>query len=178
MPRQGFIREPLDVKVVVLYVMARVAAPIPFDTLTELSLRDGAIDYFLFAQVVDELLNSGHLVRDENGLYAITDKGRTNGGIMESSIPSSVRGHCDSALAKVNATLRRNAQVLAQVAEESPNRRHVELGLSDDEGQLFSLRLTVPSLQQGEEIVQRFRDHPEHTFNAILSCLLQEPEEE
>lgn len=178
MPRQGFIRDPLDVKVVVLYVMARVAAPISFDTLTELSLRDGAMDYFLFAQAVDELLTTGHLVRDEDGLYAITDKGRTNGGIMENSIPSSVRGHCDRALAKINAALRRAAQISARIAEDEGGRQHVELGLSDDEGQLFSLRLAVPTPEQGEEIVQRFQNYPENTFHAILSCLLQGPEEE
>lgn len=178
MPRHGFIHESLDVKLLILYIMGRVAAPIDFATLTDLSLCDEGVDYFLFAQAVDQLIESGHLSKGDDGLYAITQKGRTNGGIMESSIPTVVRGRCNRALAKVNATLRRNAQITAQVVEDGPDRCHVELGLSDDAGPLFDLRLTVPSPQQGREIAQGFHDRPEDTFNAILSCLLQESEEE
>ena len=177
MPGPGFVHEPLDMKVLILYIMARVAAPIDYDTLTDLSLCDGGIDFFLFAQAVEQLVDSEHLVRDDEGLYAITPKGRTNGGIMESSISGVVRDRCDKALAKVNAILRRNAQITAQVAEDGPGRCHVELGLSDDVGPIFSLRLIAPSPQQGQDMAQHFRKHPEDVFNTILSCLLQESRE-
>lgn len=178
MARHGFIRQPLDIKLLVLYIMGRVAAPIDFDTLTDLALCDEGVDYFLYAQAVDQLIESEHLVKDERGLYSITQKGRTNGGIMEGSLPIVIRGRCDKALAVLNATLRRNAQVAAQVVEDDPERCHVELGLSDDQGPLFQLRLAVPSQEQGKSIAQRFQTRPEDCFNAILSCLLQEPGEE
>ena len=176
MSRHGFIKESLDIKLVILYNMSRVAGPISFDLLTELSLCDEGVDYFLFAQAVDQLVQSGHLAKDDGGLYTITQKGRTNGGIMESSLPIVIRGRCDRALAKANAALRRNAQVTAQVTEDEPGRCQVELGLRDDAGSLFELRLIAPSEEQGQRIAQRFHDRPEDTFNAILACLLQEPE--
>ena len=175
MPGPSFIHKSLDVKVVILYIMARVAAPIDYDTLTDLSLCYKGADYFLFASAVEQLVESEHLVRDDGGLYAITQKGRTNGGAMESSISSVVRRECDVALAKVNATLRRNAQITAQVVEDGSGGCHVELGLSDDAGPIFHLRLAAPSGEHGEKMVQSFRERPEDVFNAILSCLLQEP---
>lgn len=175
MPRHGFIHQPLDIKLLVLYIMSRVAAPIDFDTLTDLALCDEGVDYFLYAQAVDQLITSEHLVKDDEGYYSITQKGRTNGGVMESSLPSVVRGRCDRALAHLNTTLRRNAQITAQVTQDSPERCQVELGLSDDLGPLFDLRLTVPSASQGQSIAQRFHQCPEDYFNAILACLLQGP---
>lgn len=178
MARHGFIRQPLDVKLLILYIMSRVAAPIDLDTLTDLALCDEGVDYFLFAQALDQLIESGHLLKDDGGCYAITDKGRTNGGIMESSLPIVVRGRCDRSLARVNATLRRDAQITAQVTQDAPDRCQVELGLRDDLGPLFDLRLSVPSQAQGESIAQRFRERPEDTFNTILTCLLQSSEEE
>lgn len=178
MSRIGFIRDPLDIKLLVLYIMSRVAAPIDFDTLTDLSMRDSGVDYFLFAQEVEGLVNSGHLTRTDDGLYSITEKGRTNGGIMESSLPTVVRGRCNRALAELNAKLRRNAQVTAQVADEGEGRCRVELGLQDDAGPIFSLALAVPSQEQGQQIAHRFQQSPEDTFNAILNCLLQDPKEE
>ena len=51
----GFLRGPLDVKLLVLYIMSRVAAPISFDALTDLVLDCEEVDYFLFAQEVGEL---------------------------------------------------------------------------------------------------------------------------
>lgn len=178
MPRYGFIHDALDVKMLVLYIMSRVAGPIDFATLTDLTLCDDGVDYFLFAQAVDQLIESGHLVKDDAGLYSATEKGRTNSGIMESSLPTVIRGRCNRALAQLNAALRRNAQVTAQVVEEAEGRCQVELGLADDTGPLLRLALAVPSQEQGRQIAQRFQDHPEESFNAILACLLQEPKEE
>ena len=57
---------------------------------------------------------AGHLAV-EGDLYTITDKGRRNGEICESSLAFSVRKKCDRNLAKVNAVLRRNAQVRSEL---------------------------------------------------------------
>ena len=177
MPGPGFVHQPLDVKVVILYNMARVAAPIDYDTLIDLSLCDPGIDYFLLAPAVDQLVESEHLMLGDDGLYPITQKGRTNGGVMESTLSSVVRDRCDQSLARVNATLRRNAQITAQVVEDGAGRCHVELGLSDDLGPILDLRLTAPSPQHGQAMTQRFRECPEDILNAILSCLLHQPQE-
>ena len=75
MARPGFIHGKLDIKLLILYLMARVAAPIDFATLTDLSLCDDGVDYFLFAEAVPELVDSAHLSR-EGELYSITEKGR------------------------------------------------------------------------------------------------------
>lgn len=174
----GFIHGPLDIKLLVLYIMSRVAAPIAFDTLTELVMSCEEVDYFLFAQEVNDLVESGHLVLDEGGLYTVTEKGRTNSGIMEDSLSTVIRGKCNRALAKLNAALRRDAQVTAKVVDDQEGRCRVELGLADDAGPLFTLALAVPSRELGEKIVRRYHDAPEDCFNAILACLLQGPREE
>ena len=174
----GFIRKPLDVKLLVLYIMSRVAAPISFDALTELVMSCEAIDYFLFAQEVGDLVSSGHLALGDDGLYTVTERGRTNSGIMEDSISSPIRGKANRALADLNAALRRDAQVTAQVVEEPEGRCRVELGLADDAGSLFSLSLEAPSKELGEKIVRHYHDAPEDCFNAILALLLQNPKEE
>ena len=76
MARYGFIHDKLDIKFLILYLMARVVAPIDFPTLTDLTMCDGGVDYFEFAEAVNELVETGHLVL-EGGRYAITDGGFT-----------------------------------------------------------------------------------------------------
>ena len=50
MARYGFIHDKLDIKLLILYFMSRVAAPVDFATVTGLTLCDDGIDYFLFAE--------------------------------------------------------------------------------------------------------------------------------
>lgn len=178
MSNPGFVHESLDVKVVILYNMARVAAPIDYDTLIDLSLCDAGIDFFLLAPAVEQLVESGHLDKGDDELYTITEKGRTNGGILEGDLSPVVRNRCDQALARINAKLRRSAQVTAKATEDALGRCQVELGLADDAGPILDLRLTVPDLTRGQEMARRFQERPENVFNAILTCLLQESQEE
>lgn len=178
MARPGFIHDPLDIKLLVLYVMARVAAPVDFATLTSLSLQDDGMDYFLFAQAVEELVASGHLLLTDDALYSITEKGRDNSTVMENSLPSVVRGRCNRALSLHNNTLRQEAQVIARVDAPEEGCYQLTLGLSDDGGQLLHLTLAVPDQARGQQIADRFRQAPDKLFHALLATLLKEKEEE
>ena len=68
MARYGFIHDKLDIKFLILYFMARVAAPIDFPTLTELTVCDDGIGYFEFAEAVSELVESGHLTLEKKAV--------------------------------------------------------------------------------------------------------------
>ena len=110
MARTGFIQNELDLKLLVLYIMSRTAAPVTFNQLLDVALCDAGVDYFSLTEVVGHLVETGHL--EQNGqVYAITEKGRRNSEICESSLPYSVRMHCDENLGKLNGALKRAAQV-------------------------------------------------------------------
>lgn len=176
MSRPGFIHDKLDIKFVVLYLMSRVAAPIDFSTLTELTLCDDGIDYFEYTECVDELVRSEHLTLEEKR-YAITEKGKRNSGICESSIPFVIRLKCDEALTKINAVLRRNAQVRAEVVEREDGFYNARLILDDQSGNLLTLELLTVSVQQGEQLGKRFREKPELIYNGIIELLTATPEQ-
>ena len=83
MAKAGFIHDKLDIKFLVLYLMARVASPVDFSTLADLTFCDDGVEYFDFAAALAELVDTGHLeLKDDK--YSITEKGRRNGKICES----------------------------------------------------------------------------------------------
>ena len=178
MPRYGFIHDKLDIKLLVLYLMARVAAPIDFPTLTDLTMCDDGIDYFDFAESVAELVESGHLILEEQR-YSITDKGRENGAVCESSLPYSVKRKCSANLARVNGILRRSAQVRSSVTPRPEGGFQVQLVLDDNGGNLFTLELFSGSREQAERLTAGFQARPERVYNEVLSALLEcgKPEE-
>ena len=175
MARYGFIHDKLDIKFLVLYLMARVAAPIDFATLTELTMCDSGVDYFQFAEATAEMVESGHLTL-ENGLYAITDKGRRDGAACESSLPYSVKHRCSIGLSKVNTALRRSAQVRAETVPRPEGGFAVRLALDDEKGSLLALEVFCPTMEQAERMTEGFRARPERVYNDIISSLLEEEE--
>ena len=170
MARFGFIHDKLDVKLLVLYILDRVAAPIDFATLTDLALCDSGVDYFQFAEAAAELLESGHLTQNEE-YYAATDKGRRACAAGESSLSPVIRRRCDQRLAPLNQALKRKAQVRAELRPRS-GEYDVCLAMDDDQGSLFSLTLLAPSQEDGRRIADQFLRHPDRIYNGILGVLL------
>ena len=173
MSRTGFIHDKLDIKFLVLYLMARVASPVDFPTLADLTFCDDGVEYFDFAESVAELVDTEHL-NLEDGKYSITDKGRRNGKICESSLAFSVRRKCDQNLARVNGVLRRDAQVRTELLPREDGGVTLRLILDDDKGNIMTLDMLTISTDQADHLAEKFRAEPEKLYHGILQVLLEE----
>ena len=171
MPEFGFISDKLEIKFLILYIAARVAGPVPFEALQDLAMCDGGVDYFGFSECLADLVRTEHLTLDGQGLYAITEKGRRNSAICESSLPLSVRGQVDQNLVDWNERIRRQALVGAQVEERGQGGYAVRLSLSDELDERMELRLLVTRKELAKEIQGRFRDNAEGIYTKILALL-------
>lgn len=173
MTRIGYIQNDLDLKLLVLYIMNRAAAPITFNQLLDLSLCDAGVDYFSLTQAVNHLVETEHLSA-QGERYFITEKGRHNCQICEETLPFSIRRRCDENLIAVNELLRREAQIRGDLLPREDGTFTVRLALDDDAGNLFSLDLLVPSRKQGEQLISRFKSGPEAFYNSLLAGLFPE----
>ena len=183
----GFIQDDLDLKLLILYIMDRSAGPITFLQLFELALCDAGVDYFSLTQAVDHMITTGQLTK-EGERYAITDKGRRNSQICESSLPRSVRRHCDDNLLKVNEALRRESQVRSQILDNSDGTVTLCLTLEDgtsaytftnDLGSSPLLHLTLLASQpeHAQRWSQAFQEDPSALYLGIIR-LLDQPKED
>ena len=167
MPPIGFIQDDLDLKLLVLYIMARAAGPITFLQLFELALCDAGVDYFSLTQAVDHMTATGQLTK-EGERYAITDKGRRNSQICESSLPRSVRRHCDDNLLRVNEALRRESQVRTQIIDGTVT---LCLTLEDDASPLLHVALLASGQEQAERWAAVFDRDPSALYMGITRLL-------
>lgn len=171
----GFIHGKLDIKLLILYLLSRAAAPLDFATLTDLVMCDPGVDYFLFAEAAAELTESGH-ISAEDGRYAATEKGRRNSADSGSSLSPVVRQRCDRRLEELNAQLRRADQVRAQVEPAGKGEFILRLSLDDDGGRLLTLSLLTASEEECSRMAERFRAQPERVYHSIVSALLGKKE--
>ena len=175
MGRMGFIHDKLDIKFLILYITARLAGPVDFTTLAELSFCDEGVSYFDFAEALAELVETQHLAVGEDERYAITEQGQRNGAICESSLAFSVRQRCEANLAQVNAILRRDAQIRTETfPREDGGGVTLRLILDDDKGNLMTLDMLTVSQDQASRLAERFREQPERLYQKILQLLLEE----
>ncbi len=173
----GFIQDDLDLKLLVLYIMDRTAGPITFLQLFELALCDAGVDYFSLTQAVDHMVATGQLTQDGDR-YAITDKGRRNSQICESSLPRSVRRRCDENLLRVNDALRRESQVRTQIIDREDGTVTLCLTLEDGTSPLLHLALLSPSRAQAEQWASSFQSSPSALYLNIINMLNQEEHHE
>ena len=168
----GFIHDKLEIRVLILYIAARLEEPVPMDTLLDLSLCDDGVGYFDFIDCLYSLVETGHLERDDAGLYRITEKGRRNGDACETDVAKSVRIKCDRNVAECNRALRRKRQVRSRW-EPRPNGTYsLFLALDDDFGNLMDMKLMIPREDMARILSEHFQRSPEDVYHRFLTLLL------
>ncbi|SHH49470.1 protein of unknown function [Sporobacter termitidis DSM 10068] len=171
--RLGFIREKLDIKILILFVLSRLTEPVTFEKLSELVLCDEGITYFDFAECVDELVKTEHIVSDGH-TYAITEKGRRNGEITENSLPFSVRLKAEKSTDELRYQMGRKSMISANHVIRRKGGYTVELSLSDGISDIISMKLYAANETQAQALEDGFIKNAEDIYNNILKLILDE----
>lgn len=168
----GFVREQLDIKILILYILARLPGPVDRESLADIVFCDGAVDYFSFSDCLSELITTGHIIK-ERGKYEITPKGREDGAMIETSLPISVRDNADMGMLPVAERISREAMIRTAHSKEASG-TVVQLTLSDGKGIIFDLSALVGDEEQAKLIEKKFRLNAEEYYIRILNMFMEE----
>jgi len=177
MQRLGFIHDMLDVKVLILFVMARVSYPVDIQQIYELSYQDDCLSYFDVCTAVPEMVRSGHLKEQENACFVITEKGRADGALTEDSIAFTVKQRAENAVARFNRQIRRSSFVKTQIIPREAGDFSVIMSLDDEAGNLMTLELMAPNQRQAVRLGRLFEKKAEAVYNLTMAELLDDEEE-
>lgn len=177
MQRLGFIHDMMDVKVLILFVMARVNYPVNIQQIYELCYQDDCLSYFDVCTAVPEMVTSKHLKESESGCYEITDKGRETGSLTEDSVAYTVKCRAENAVNKFNRQIRRSSYVKTQVIPRENGDYSVLMSLDDDAGNLMTLELMAPDSRQAVRLSKLFEKKAETVYNLTMTELLDDEEE-
>lgn len=178
MQRLGFIHDMLDVKVLILFVMARVNYPVDIQQIYELCYQDDCLSYFDVCTAVPEMVKSGHLKEAENDQYVITEKGRADGSLTEDSIAYTVKCKADNAVNRFNRQIRRSSFVKTQTVPRTGGDYSVLMALDDEMGNLMTLELVAPDQRQAVRLGKLFQQKAENVYSLIMAELLDDDSEE
>lgn len=177
MQRLGFIHDMLDVKVLILFVMARVSYPVNTQQIYELCYQDDCLSYFDVCTAIPEMVKSGHLKALEDECFEITDKGRADGSLTEDSIAFTVKQRAENAVARFNRQIRRSSFVKTQILPRENGDYSVIMALDDEMGNLMTLELLAPNQRQAVRLGKLFEKKAEAVYNLTMAELLDDEEE-
>ena len=174
MQRLGFIHDMMDVKVLILYVMARVNYPVTIGEIYELCYQDECLSYFDVCTAIPQMVASGHLKEVEGERFEITDKGREAGALTEDSIACTVKQRAENAVARFNRQMRRSSFVRTQVIPRDTGDFSVILSLDDEAGNLMTLELVAPDQRQAVRLSRLFEKKAEAVYSLTMAELLDD----
>ena len=176
MQRLGFIHDMLDVKVLILFVMARVSYPVTTGEIYELCYQADCLSYFDVCTAIPEMVKSGHL-KEDGERYVITEKGKADGSLTEDSIAFTVKQRAENAVAKYNRQIRRSSFVKTQVIPRESGDYSVIMALDDEMGNLMTLELVAPDQRQAVRLGKLFEKKAEMVYNLTMAELLDDEDE-
>ncbi len=177
MQRFGYLHDMMDVKILILFIMARVKYPVDIQQIYELCYQDDSLSYFDVCTAVPEMVASGHLEKTEDEKYVITDKGREDGETTKNDIAYSVKQNAENAIDSFNRQVHRSSFVKTRIEAHENGEYSVIMCLSDAMGTLMTMELTAPDRRQALRLSRLFEKKAEAVYNLTMAELLDEEDE-
>jgi len=167
----GFIHEKIEIKILILYILRRMPAPVTFDVLTELAMCDDGISYFDFSECVAELIGTEH-IRVNDNKYLLTPKGARNGEVTEKSLPYTVRCKVDNCTSTFRNRISRDEMIKTLYTANPDGSYTVALSLSDGLGDIVKMSLYSANEKQALALEKGFRKNAENIYIALMETIL------
>ena len=142
---RGYLHSKVDVKVLILFILARIDTPLSGQEIFEVAYQDDSLNYFTLAESLPELVESGHLATDERGRYTITDKGRKQGAEGEDSLAVPVVQKVSVSIAEKQIQLRREGFIPAEISQNENGYWVAILNYRDDGMPMMRLEMMAPN---------------------------------
>ena len=169
---RGFIRDMLDVKVLILFVAATAKYPLTLQKIYELCYQDDKLSYFDVSVAVPDMVRSGHLQKLPDDTYLITDKGREHEEVTCDAIAYPVMQRALSAVQRYNTQMQRKGLIETNVRKEESGDFIAELCLRDDAGILMRLELSAPTLSQARGLTRAYEKQADSIYQQMMTLLL------
>ncbi len=163
------VRDELDRKILILYVLRRLPAPVDSELLYDVCFCDDGLGYFDYFECLTELVETGN-VGEADEEYRITEKGIRNSDTVETSLPFSVRNAADRRIEPVAEMLSRYSLITTEYFKDEAGGA-VHLAVSDGEVTLLDMKLYCGTEEKAKKIKKNFRRNAEKYYQDFFALL-------
>lgn len=172
-----------NAKIIILYILSKVDS-IPSSQLMDCAMESLYMDYFLFSQAKQELLDQ-HLMtesvrkdelrKDASGYPVhscdLTPEGTEILSRLLPSVPAGIRAYLTSASKSWRRDQASSDSVYADYAPTDEGTWEVDLRLIENRATTFSIKWHAPTEEAAIRTCERWREHTEETYLSIIKTL-------
>ena len=174
MERHGYMHDITDVKILILFVMARVETPVTAQTIYEFCYQDESLSYFDVQESIPQMVATGHLEALPEDRYVITPKGKAAEEVTSDAVAFTVRERARVAVERYNKELKRQQFLHSEIIRRENGEYAVRMQLDDLRGNLMDLTLMAPTLQQARRLEAAYQKNAEIVYRSVMIGLLEE----
>lgn len=163
-----------DVRILLCYILASVGQPLSGEDLLKIVQKKALANYFEASDALSALEALQNVIRDGNGLYRVTDKGREIADSLDATLPLSVRDKALEAALTLLADARARRENRVEIRETEKGFQ-VICHISGGDVELMSISLYAPDRAQAQLIERRFLQDPAGIYKLLLSSLTGDP---
>ncbi len=170
--------DTFEVKILLAYFMWQIGCPITRNQLTEIAAADGGVNYFLYSDVVEQMLASGMILTqtvDGEEYYTLSESAKKGANDFKRFVPKSFRDRILSRGLKFFAKLKNDNSLSVEVAETekgySVNCSCTESGIT-----LMDLKLFAPDEEQAKMLAEKISLNPADFYAKIIDFAIENEE--
>lgn len=173
MPRR--INDDYHIKIYILYLFEKLVGPFSQQTVAEIVLWDGTVNYFVFMDCLESLKQTELLVVRGTGeqgeeLYGISEKGSQLLESVENSLLEETKRKVLHSAARLLAYRKDGSEVHAEVLPEGEG-YILHLSVADRRYPLLDMRVYLDHVEEAEYFKSRFDERADIVYRGVLALL-------
>lgn len=163
-------------KVLILYLLISIDSDIRIDDLYNLATSINGIDYFIFKQILIDLINSklaGTYTEDKK-LIRITTEGKEAFKLTKEVLPGILKLKADSILKEQLPILKNSSSITADFIPKNENSFTVTCKIVEANETIFEVQSFVGSRERAKKIVDNWNANATKIYPQILNLLLND----
>ncbi len=167
------------IKLILLYLLNELDGAYDFQTISEIIVWDSSINYFVFTDCFNQLLENGSIEKkldSESGkeLYYISQSGKISIEAVEDSLLKFIKERIMRSATRLLAFKKDGSNVSTSIQEKDDG-YELCCAIKNKKFNLLELKLYFDNKEEAELLQLGFDQRAEHIYSSILALLSEDP---
>lgn len=177
-PNMLSLTDTYAVKILLCYFLRQINRPITPDQLTEIATADGVLNYFIYTEALNQMLEAGTITIEESDgekYYHLSPMGRAGAEDFKKIVPKSFREKILSSGLKFFAKLKNDRDVKISITEQQKGYM-VNCLCTDGNMVLMDMKLFAPDKEQATMLADKIMLNPSDFYGKVLDFAVNNEE--
>lgn len=158
-------------KVLILYILNKLKAPINNDALMQLVLSIQDMNYFYFQQFLLDLLEDKY-IKEKDSLYEITELGKETLKLTEDLLPGIIKFRVDNGIKEELDEIKNEVAISSEFVVDDDNNFIVKCKIVENNTTIFEISTFAGSREQAKLISENWEQNANDIYPKMMNLLV------